>query len=151
MAQLTESQKMIAQRRVARRLAMLGTYQWLMTGNTFHEVYTYYQEDKELASDFRKADPAFVHKLLRCAIESGAAIEAALTPYIDRKLSQLDMIEHAVLRVATCELLNHPETPVKVVVNEAVNLTKKFGGEGSHKYVNGVLDKVAKQARPLEA
>ena len=148
---LSESQQLIARRRVARRLAMQGTYQWLITGNGFHDVYLYFQEEKELAADFRKCDAAFFHKLMRCAIEGGEELENRITPYLDRTLAQVDPIEHAVLRVATCELLNHIETPYKVVVNEYVNLAKKYGAEQSHKFVNGVLDKVATQIRPLES
>lgn len=147
---LTEAQQLIARRRVARRLAMQGTYQWLITGNGFQEVYLYFQEDIDLAEDFRKSDAAFFHKLLRCAIEGGEELENRISPYLDRKLSQVDPIESAVLRVATCELLNHIETPYKVVVNEYVNLAKKFGAEQAHKFVNGVLDKVAMNIRSLE-
>lgn len=148
---LSESQQLIARRRVARRLAMQGTYQWLITGNGFHDVYVYFQEEQELAADFRKCDAAFFHKLMRCAIEGGEELENRITPYLDRTLAQVDPIEHAVLRVATCELLSHIETPYKVVVNEYVNLAKKYGAEQSHKFVNGVLDKVATQIRPLES
>jgi N utilization substance protein B len=108
---LSESQQLIARRRVARRLAMQGTYQWLITGNGFHDVYVYFQEEQELAADFRKCDAAFFHKLMRCAIEGGEELENRITPYLDRTLAQVDPIEHAVLRVATCELLNHIETP----------------------------------------
>lgn len=147
---LSESQQLIARRRVARRLAMQGAYQWLITGNGFQEIYLYFQEDRELAEDFRKSDAAFFHKLLRCAIEGGEELESRIAPHLDRKLSQVDPIEHAVLRVATCELLNHVETPYKVVVNEYVNLAKKYGAEQAHKFVNGVLDKVATDIRPLE-
>lgn len=146
----SESQQLIARRRVARRLAMQGAYQWLITGNGFQEIYLYFQEELELAADFRKSDAAFFHKLLRCAIEGGEELESRIAPHLDRKLSQVDPIEHAVLRVATCELLNHIETPYKVVVNEYVNLAKKYGAEQAHKFVNGVLDKVAADIRPLE-
>lgn len=147
---LTDAQQLIARRRVARRLAMQGTYQWLMTGNDFQEVYLYFQEDHDLAEDFRKSDAAFFHKLLRCAMEGGEDLESRIQPHLDRKLSQVDPIEHAVLRVATCELLNHIETPYKVVVNEYVNMAKKYGAEQAHKFVNGVLDKVAADIRTLE-
>ena len=147
---ITEAQQRIAQRRVARRLAMIGTYQWIMTHNNFHEIYVYFQEDAELATEFRKSDPAFFHQLLRSAIEEGERIEPLLTPHLDRTLAQVDPIEYAVMRVACAELLNHPETPYKVVVNEAVNLTKKYGAEQAHKFVNGILDKVATQTRALE-
>lgn len=147
---ITEAQQRIAQRRVARRLAMIGTYQWIMTSNSFHEIYVNFQEDPELAAEFRKSDPAFFHQLMRSAIEEGERIEPLLTPHIDRTLTQIDPIEYAVLRIACAEFLNHPETPFKVVVNEAVNLTKKYGAEQAHKFVNGILDKVAAATRQVE-
>ena len=77
-------------------------------------------------------------------------MENRIAPHLDRKLSQVDPIEQAVLRVATCELLHHIETPFKVVVNEYVNLAKKYGAEQAHKFVNGVLDKIAADVRTLE-
>lgn len=149
-APLTETQQLIARRRVARRLAMQGAYQWVITGNSFQDIYLYFQEEQELAVEFRKSDIAFFHRLLRCAIEGGDELEARIAPYLDRKLVQVDPIEHAVLRVATCELLNHIETPYKVVVNEYVNLAKKYGAEQAHKFVNGVLDKIANDIRTVE-
>ena len=90
---LSESQQLIAHRRVARRLAMQGVYQWLITGNEFKDIYLYFQEDRDLAEDFRKADAAFFHKLLRSAIEGGEALENRIAPHLDRKLSQVDPIE----------------------------------------------------------
>ena len=142
---LTESQQLIAKRRVARRLAMQGVYQWFITGNTFQDIYLYFQEEHELAQDFRKSDAAFFHKLMRYAIESGDELDNRIAPFLDRKL-----IERAVLRVATCELLNHIETPYKVVVNEYVNLAKKYGAEEAHKFINGVLDKLSADIRAIE-
>lgn len=146
----SEAQQHIARRRVARRLALIGVYQWLITANTFQDIYADFQQDSELAKDFRKSDAAFFHQLLRYSIDNGNAIAERLSPHLDRKLDQVDPIENAALRIATCEMLNHIETPYKVVVNEAVNLTKKFGGEQAHKFVNGVLDKVAAETRGLE-
>lgn len=146
----TEAQQLIARRRVARRLALIGAYQWLITGNDFQDIYLNFQQDSELAKDFRKADAAFFHQLLRDSIDQDEQIEKLLEPHLDRTLKQVDPIESAALRIATCELLNNPETPYKVAVNEAVNLAKKFGGEQGHKYVNGVLDKIALQTRPQE-
>lgn len=146
----TEAQQYIARRRVARKLALIGAYQWIITDNEFQEIYLNFQQDKELAADFRKCDAAFFHKLLHSIIAESAVIEEQLTPHLDRKLSQVDPIESAALRIATAELLHNPETPYKVVVNEAVNLTKKFGGDQAHKYINGVLDKVAIATRSLE-
>ena len=146
----SEAQQHIARRRVARRLALIGVYQWLITGNSFKDIYADFQQDTELAKDFRKSDAAFFHQLLRYSIENGAEVEEKLSPHLDRKLEQVDPIENAALRIATCEMMNHIETPYKVVGNEAVNLTKKFGGEQAHKFVNGVLDKIATETRGLE-
>jgi N utilization substance protein B len=147
---ITEAQQRIAQRRVARRLAMIGTYQWIMTKNSFHDIYIYFQEDSELAEEFRKSDSSFFHQLMRSAIEDGEKIEPLLVPHLDRGLNQVDPIEYAILRMACAEFLHHPETPYKVVVNEAVNLTKKYGAEQAHKFVNGILDKVASATRQRE-
>ncbi|HPQ97435.1 MAG: transcription antitermination factor NusB [Thiothrix sp.] len=144
-----EQQQFISRRRVARRLAMIGVYQWLVTANSFQDIYQYFQQDMELAEDFRKCDAAFCHQLMRCGIEN-AELPGLIEPFLDRKLVHVDMIEHAVLRVASCELFNHPETPYKVIVNEYVNLSKKFGADQAHKFINGVLDKVAAQTRPQE-
>lgn len=145
---ITPEHEFIARRRVARRLAMQGVYQWLINGNAFQEIYLHLQEDKDMAEEFRKADVAFLHRLLRCAIDNAEAVEQHIAPYLDRKLSQVDVIESAVMRVATCELLNHPESPTSVVLDEYINLSKKFGAEQSHKYVNGILGKVAASLRP---
>lgn len=147
---LSDMQQLIAKRRVARRLAMIGNYQWLITGHGFEEIYVNFQQDADLAADFRKCDAAFFHKLLRASIEQNEQLTELLQVHLDRKLSQVDMIEQAVLRIAVCELLHNPETPYKVVVSEAVNLTKKFGAEQAHKFVNGILDKVAAETRSLE-
>nr|CAA6800822.1 MAG: Transcription termination protein NusB [uncultured Thiotrichaceae bacterium] len=148
--QPTEAQQHIAKRRVARKLALIGAYQWIITQNEFQEIYLNFQQDKELASDFRKCDAAFFHQILSSVIKNPTPIEEQISPHLDRKLTQVDPIESAVLRIATAELLGNPETPYKVVVNEAVNLTKKFGGDQAHKYINGVLDKVATATRQLE-
>ena len=146
----TEAQQFISRRRVARKLALIGIYQWLITGNEFQEIYQNFQQDVELAKDFRKADAAFFHQLMRSTIDKREQIEAELEPHLDRKLAQVDPIESAALRLGVCELMDNPESPYKVVVNEAVSLSKKFGGEQAHKFVNGVLDKVAAKLRPIE-
>jgi N utilization substance protein B len=74
----------------------------------------------------------------------------SITPYLDRPVKELSPVEHALLLLATCELRDHPETPYKVVINEAIELAKSFGGTDGHKYVNGVLDKLAAELRSAE-
>jgi len=137
----------ISQHRVARKLALIAIYQWQMTDNTYQEIYQGLQEDSALSKDMLKADMAFFQALVKCVIEKTSEIDALINPHIDRKAAHLDQIERAVLRMSTCELKNHPEVPYKVIINESVNLTKKFGADQAHKFVNGVLDKVGSNLR----
>lgn len=140
----------ISERRVARKLALIAIYQWQMTQNSYEDIYVGLQEDKDLSKDMQKADMAFFQNLVKFAIDNTEALDAELNPFLDRKAEHLDQIERAALRMATCELMNHPEVPYKVIVDESVNLTKKFGADQAHKFVNGVLDKVANKIRSEE-
>ena len=140
----------ISQRRVARKLAVIAIYQWQMTQNSYEDIYLGLQEDKDLSKDMAKADLAYFQALCKCAIDNTSAIDGELNPFLDREAQHLDQIERAILRMAACELLNQPEVPYKVVVNESVNLTKKFGADQAHKFVNGVLDKLGAKLRPEE-
>jgi len=142
-----KKKQFISERQVARKLALIAIYQWQMTQNTYEEIYLGLQEDKDLSGDMKKADMAYFQSLTKCVIEKTDAIDAELKPFLDREAKHLDQIERAVLRMATCELLNHSESPYKVVVNESVNLTKKFGADQAHKFVNGVLDKLGAKLR----
>ena len=147
---IDKKKQYISERRVARKLALIAIYQWQMTQNSYQDIYVGLQEDQALSKDIPKADMAFFQVLVRCATENTEAIDADLNPFLDRDAEHLDQIERAVLRLATCEFKNQPEVPYKVIVNEAVNLTKKFGADQAHKFVNGVLDKVGKKLRPEE-
>ncbi len=145
---LDKKKQYISERRVARKLALIAIYQWQMTDNSYQDIYLGLQEDKDLSQDMKKADMAFFQALTKCAMEKTEKIDAELEPFLDRKPEHLDQIERAVLRLATCELMNQPEVPYKVIVNESVNLTKKFGADQAHKFINGVLDKVGEKLRP---
>lgn len=145
-----KKQQYISERRVARKLALIAIYQWQMTGNTYQEIYAGLQEDKDLSKDISKADMAFFQNLTKCAMDNTSEVDAELKPFLDREAEHLDQIERAMLRLATCELMNHPEVPYKVIVNESVNLTKKFGADQAHKFVNGVLDKLGAKIRAEE-
>lgn len=147
---IDKKQQFISERRVARKLALIAIYQWQMTENTYQDIYLGLKEDKDLSTDIPKADMAYFQSLTKCAMEKADVIDAELKPFLDREAKHLDQIELAVLRMATCELMNHPESPYKVIVNEAVNLTKKFGAEQAHKFVNGVLDKLVAKLRDGE-
>lgn len=130
----------------ARRLAMQALYQWDMSGNNLSEIEVQFLEDE----DFSKADKDYFHELLHQVPARLDEVEAAFTPYLDRPLKELDPVERALLRLASYELLVRVDIPYKVVINESVNLTKKFGAEQAYKYINGVLDKTAQTLRNVE-
>jgi N utilization substance protein B len=130
----------------ARRLAMQALYQWDLSGNNLSEIEVQFLEDE----DFSKADKDYFHELLHQVPARLDEVELAFTPYLDRPLQELDPVERAVLRMASYELMSRIDIPYKVIINESVNLTKKFGAEQAFKYVNGVLDKTARHLRAFE-
>jgi len=144
---IDKKQQYISERRVARKLALIGIYQWQMTGNSYQDIYIGLQEDKDLSADMQKADMSFFQGLIKGVMDNTADIDLILNPFLDREAEHLDQIERAVLRMATCEMKNHAEVPPNVIINESVNLTKKFGADQAHKFVNGVLDKVGASLR----
>ena len=151
MTEISNAKLQITQKQLARKLALIAVYQWQMTKNSYQDIYLALQDDRDLSKDFRKCDPAYFQGLVRHVIDNHEALDATFKPLLDRDLDQLDQIELAALRLATTELQNHIEVPFRVVINEFVNLTKKFGADQAHKFVNGMLDKLAKQIRTLEA
>ena len=97
-----------------------------------------------------RADPNYFSELLHGVVQSCDELNAAIVPHLDRPLEQLDPVEHAVLLLGAYELMYKPEVPWKVVVNESVGLTKVFGAEDGYKFINGVLDKLARGTRSTE-
>lgn len=130
----------------AREFALQGLYQWLMNNEDAGAIDAHIRE----AHGFDKADAEHFDVLLHGTIRQVAALRDSLAPLIDRPLDQLSPVEHAALLIGAYELGNHIEIPYKVVINEAVELTKSFGGIDGHKYVNGVLDKYAASVRSTE-
>lgn len=130
----------------ARELVLQGIYQWRVTAGDEAQISKQIQAEKNLG----RYDREMFTKLLRGALAQHADIEALLAPHLDRPLSELSPVEFAVLLLGAFELSQHPEVPYKVVINEAVELAKTFGGTDGHKYVNGVLDKLAPQVRAAE-
>ena len=130
----------------AREFALQGLYQWLLSNEDSGVIDAHIRQ----AHGFDKADAAHFDTLLHGAIRDVTRLRARISPLIDRPLDQLSPIEHAALLIGAYELEHHPEIPYKVVINEAVELTKSFGGIDGHKYVNGVLDKLAAQLRTVE-
>jgi len=133
-------------RRRAREFTLQALYQWLVNECGADALLAQFKEQK----DFAKADQALVETLLRGVTGDADALRNRITPYLDRPVKELSPVEHALLLLAACELRDHPETPYKVIINEAVELAKSFGGTDGHKYVNGVLDKLAAELRSTE-
>jgi len=97
---------------------------------------------------FSRCDQEYFNRLLHGAIRESAALRETFSSQCDRPLAELSPVEHAILLLATYELLHVPEVPFRVVINEAIELGKSFGGTDGHKYINGVLDKLAAAVRP---
>ncbi|MDO8812878.1 MAG: transcription antitermination factor NusB [Gallionella sp.] len=130
----------------ARELALQGVYQWRVTAGDDEQIEKQIHAEKNLG----RYDKELFSKLLRGTLSLHADLEALLAPYLDRPLAELSPVEFAVLMLGAFELSQHIEVPYKVVINEAVELAKTFGGTDGHKYVNGVLDKLAAQLRAAE-
>ena len=133
-------------RRRAREFALQAIYQWLVNESSAETLLAQLREQK----DFSKADQPLAEALLRGVVANADALRQLLTPYLDREVKGLSPVEHALLLLSAFELRDHPQTPYKVVINEAIELAKSFGGTDGHKYVNGVLDKLAAELRPNE-
>ena len=133
-------------RRRGREFALQGIYQWLLSGNSVTQI----EEHVAQAGGFDKADRELFVGRLRGTIANAEAHDAEIARLIDRKVSELSPVEHAVLLLAAQELAHHPEVPYRVIINEAIELTKGYGGTDGHRFVNGVLDKLAAQLRPTE-
>ncbi|CAM8624430.1 NusB Transcription termination factor [Oxalobacteraceae bacterium] len=130
----------------AREFALQGLYQWLMNQEDAGAIDAHIRN----AHGFDKADAEHFDLLLHGTIRDVDNLRTEIVPLIDRAINQLSPIEHAALLIGAFELKHHIEIPYKVVINEAVELTKSFGGIDGHKYVNGVLDKLATSLRATE-
>jgi N utilization substance protein B len=133
-------------RRRSREFALQALYQWLVAGQAVADIEMQYAE----AEGFARADTAFFATLVRGAIEQASALEEMLQPHLDRPWHEVSPIERAILLLAAYELSAAPDVPYRVVINEAIELAKSYGGTDGHKYVNGVLDKLAAIVRAGE-
>lgn len=133
-------------RHKARELALQGLYQWLLAEENAQEIRTHLAEFK----GYGKADQEYLERLLDGAIADATELEAAFAPLLDRPVGELSPVERGVLLIGAYELAHMPDVPYRVVINEAVELAKSYGGTDGHRYVNGVLDKLAARLRPAE-
>jgi len=135
-----------ARRRRARHYAMQALYQWYMAGAQLNVIEAEFRSDY----DFDKVDGEYFSAILHGVAADADGLDETFAPLLDRALNDLDPIEHTLLRMGTWELRERIDVPYKVVINEAVALAKKFGATDGHKYINGVLDKLARALRKVE-
>ncbi len=159
---------MVSRRSAARRYAVLALYQWQVSGQSPAEIVGHFFDDpawidavaEGMVEDFAQGqagkpkplayDAQLFDQLLRGVPEQLEAVDAELEPFLDRSIKSIDPVERAILRVGAYELKFSPELPARVVINEAIDLAKLLGAEKGHRYINGVLDRVARQLRADE-
>ena len=133
-------------RSLSRKLAMQALYQWQLTGQSAAELRNQYAEEE----GFGDADAEYAREILDGVTDGAAALDEALGGLIDRPVAQLDPVERAVLLIGLFELGQRLDGPYRVVINEGVELAKKFGATEGHKFVNAVLDRAARSLRAAE-
>ena len=143
---MTEHNALAAQRRKARHYGLQALYQWTLSGANPSDIVAEFRVD----NDFRHTDGEYFSAVLRGVVDNVDGLESLFEPALDRTLDELDPIERNLLRLGTFELRDRIDVPYKVVISEAVALAKKFGATDSHRYINGVLDKVARELRQIE-
>ena len=136
-----------AARSRARRRALQALYAWQMSGSSSRAVIEQFRHEQ----DMQVADLEYFEDLVRGVDAHRAELDAGLAPFLDRGIEQVDPIERATLRLGAYELKHRLDVPYRVVLNEAIELVKRFGSEHGHTYVNGVLDKLAREWRGAEA
>jgi len=130
----------------ARKAAVQALYQWQMTGQSLIEIERQFLEDERL-KDVQKS---YFTELFHGVSKNLVVLDETLNEFVDRPVDMIDPVERAILRIGAYELLHRLDMPYKVILNESINLAKYFGADGSHKYVNGILDKIAQNIRAVE-
>ena len=143
---MSEHNPLAAQRRKARHYGLQALYQWTLSGASPSDIEAEFRVD----NDFQHTDGEYFNALLCGVIADVEALELVFEPALDRGLDDLDPIERNLLRLGTFELRDRIDVPYKVVISEAVALAKKFGATDSHRYINGVLDKISRELRTVE-
>ena len=143
-------------RRRARELAVQGMYGWLVGHGAIDEIEKHLFESTAVEGEdsdsagLHRADRDYFERLLRGASAQASELELLIAPFLDRTLDELAPVERAILLLAAWEMKQSLEIPYRVIINEAVELAKSFGGTDGHRYVNGVLDRLARELRPAE-
>ncbi|MFA5984490.1 MAG: transcription antitermination factor NusB [Methylococcaceae bacterium] len=130
----------------ARKAAVQALYQWQMTGQDLNNIDVQFLEEDRL----KNAQKSYFSELFHGVPTHLVAIDQALAEFVDRPVEKIDLVERAILRIGVYELIFRLDMPYRVILNEGINLAKDFGADGSHKYINGILDKVAHKIRSVE-
>ncbi len=133
-------------RRRARRRALQALYQWQLNDDVAAAIVRQFLEEQ----NFDGVDQAYFETLVGEVVSRKEELDAAIAPYLKRVEASLDQMERVILRLGANELLHHPEMPYRVVLDEAIELSHRFGAEQAHTFVNGVLDRLAEQCRQIE-
>ncbi len=136
----------VGARQKARHFAVQALYRHILAGGTADSIEAEFRTDYDMSG----VDLLYFRELLTGVIQQAAELDAVFDPYIDRALNELDPVSHAQLRLSTYELKTRLDVPWLVVIEEAVRLSKKFGPTDGYKYLNGVLDRLARELRPAE-
>ncbi|WP_373018855.1 transcription antitermination factor NusB [Thiomicrorhabdus sp.] len=144
--EVQEDEPQVSQRTETRRVALQALYQWQMNADEPFVIAKQFSEDGLLTG----VDATLFNELLSEVSSKAVELDEVYGALLDRSVSMIDPVEKTIMRMGVYELQAKPEIPYKVIINECVELAKRFGAEDSHKYVNGILDKVAQQLRSME-
>ncbi|WP_085298060.1 transcription antitermination factor NusB [Cognaticolwellia mytili] len=133
-------------RRKARELAVQAVYSWQLSQNDISDIEMNFLTENSA----RRFDIDYFQQLFRGVSSKVSSLDESISPHVDRPLDDVDHVEKAILRVAVFELTDCQDVPYRVIINEAIELAKSFAADDSHKFINGVLDKVVKLVRPNE-
>jgi transcription antitermination protein NusB len=133
-------------RKRARRRALQALYQWQLNDDSASAIIEQFVEEQ----NFDAVDQAYFETLVREVVANRDGLDEAIAPFLNRVEASIDQMERVILRLGACELMHHPETPYRVIIDEAVELAHRFGAEQAHTFINGVLDRLATQTRTVE-
>jgi N utilization substance protein B len=136
----------LATKRRARKRLVQALYQWQMNESPANEIINQFLTEQDMG----KVDQEFFQNSLKRIIHDMDTIKSDIEPLMERSTYAVGEVEKAIMMIAVFELKNHPETPYKVILNEAIELAKQYGGDGAHTFINGTLHKASKNIRPLE-
>lgn len=136
----------LATKRRARKRLVQALYQWQMNESPANEIINQFLTEQDMG----KVDQEFFQNSLKKIIHDMDVIKSDIEPLMERSTYAVGEVEKAIMMIAVFELKNHPETPYKVILNEAIELAKQYGGDGAHTFINGTLHKASKNIRPLE-